>query len=107
MSYFNFPSPVRAFGRADFHVRPNDSERAPRMKGRFRTVMIVLFVSWFAGRLLAAAESRLGQDAPARSTSNHKGSVTFPNLTNAVQFRLYTNSSPDSLHLFNTVEIEG
>ena len=67
----------------------------------------MLFVSCSAGRFLAAAESQSGQDPPGISASSHRGSVTLPNLTNAVQFRLYTNSSPDSPHLFNTIEIEG
>src|ERR1041385_5206088 len=32
--------------------------------------------------------------------------VALPARTNAVQFRLYTNVSPDASHLFNTFEIE-
>jgi hypothetical protein len=32
--------------------------------------------------------------------------VVLPSPTNAVQFRLYTNASPDAPHLFNTFELE-
>jgi len=32
--------------------------------------------------------------------------VVLPNRTNAIQFRLYTNTSPTASHLFNTFEIE-
>jgi len=39
--------------------------------------------------------------APARADF-----VVLPGPTNAVQFRLYTNASPDSAHVFNTFDLE-
>ena len=44
---------------------------------------------------------------PAPSTAAaYQDYVVIPDLTNAVQFRLYTNASPDSAHLLNTFSIE-
>jgi hypothetical protein len=40
------------------------------------------------------------------ATQSRNGAIVLPGLTNAIQFRLYTNASPDSPHLFNTIEIE-
>src|ERR1043166_7775988 len=44
----------------------------------------------------------LNQDAEKRG----EDFLVLPNSTNAVQFRLYTNSAPSAPHLFNTFEIQ-
>jgi hypothetical protein len=57
--------------------------------------------------------SRAGVAAEAAPAGSHSAAgtlsegVVWPDSTNAVRFRLYTNASPDAPHLFNTFEIEG
>jgi hypothetical protein len=54
----------------------------------------------------AAAAGDQSADAAKLLPLDQGGFVVLPGGTNAVQFRLYTNASPDAAHLFNTFEIE-
>jgi hypothetical protein len=61
--------------------------------------------------LLAAGQAdetpKSGPQLPARALVASHDFVVVPGPTNAVQFRLYTNASPNAPQLFNTFEIEG
>lgn len=47
-----------------------------------------------------------GQAIEEVAKGHPESSVVWPNSTNAIRFRLYTNGAPDSPHLFNTFELE-
>ena len=47
-----------------------------------------------------------GPDVPVTTASSRQDFVVVPGLSNALQFRLYTNASPDAPHLVNTFDIE-
>jgi hypothetical protein len=70
------------------------------------TLFLVLFVLCFVNGRSAADEGPKPAELSGAGTQFRNDAVVLPDLTNAVQFRLYTNASPDSPHLFNTIEIE-
>jgi hypothetical protein len=72
-----------------------------------RTLFLILFGLSFATGCRAADEgARKYSDITGESTLPRNDAVVWPDATNAIQFRLYTNGTPDSPHLFNTFEIE-
>jgi len=70
------------------------------------TLFLVLFVLCFVNGRSAADEGAKPAELPGAITQFRNDAVVLPDLTNAVQFRLYANASPDSPRLFNTIEIE-
>ena len=71
------------------------------------TLRLVLFVLCFVAGCCAADEgAKRHTELSGAATQSRNDAVVLPDLTNAIQFRLYTNASPDSPHLFNTIEIE-
>jgi len=64
---------------------------------------ILLFACGFVG-CRAGGVTNHGPEPVASAAP--PGFVVIPNLTNAVQFRIYTNASPNSPRLFNTFDIE-
>jgi hypothetical protein len=52
------------------------------------------------------ANAQLDRTTEPAAAPLRDGFVVLPSSTNAVQFRLFTNAAPDSVHLFNTIEIE-
>jgi len=60
----------------------------------------------FAKCLAADDADKQPTPLPVSSATNLHDFVVLPNSANAVQFRLYTNATPDASHLFNTFEIE-
>jgi len=69
-------------------------------------LFLVLFVLYFVKGRSAADEGAKPAELSGAATQLRNGAVVLPDSTNAVQFRLYTNASPDSPHLFNTIQIE-
>lgn len=67
----------------------------------------VLVLSVLAFDCRAEEGLTLLAEPPASALSAAQGFIVVPSPTNAVQFRLYTNASPNSPHLFNTFDIEG
>ena len=53
-----------------------------------------------------AAEPADGKPEPRAEVARVQDGIVLPSPTNAVQFRLFTNATPEAAHLFNTFEIE-
>jgi hypothetical protein len=66
----------------------------------------VLFFSWFVAISQSTGGGTGTLDHGAAAASAHEGFVVVPNPTNAVQFLLYTDASPNASHLFNTFAIQ-
>jgi hypothetical protein len=71
-----------------------------------RPFLPVLIFSCIAGIFLGDQALTPGRAAPASTAAASVDGVVLPSATNALQFRLYTNASPDSARLFNTFDIE-
>jgi hypothetical protein len=66
------------------------------------TLFLVLFVLCFVnGRCAADEGAERRTELPGAITQSRNDAVVLPDLTNAVQFRLYTNASPDSRTCLN------
>ena len=68
-------------------------------------ILILLGLCFVTGCCSADEGANRNPESSSGSTPPWNDAVVLPDLTNAIQFRLYTNASPDAAHLFNTFEI--
>src|ERR1041384_3067205 len=70
------------------------------------TFILVFFGLCFVTRCNSADEgTKQHSESSSAAAKSWNETVVLPDSTNAIQFRLYTNASPDAAHLFNTFEI--
>jgi hypothetical protein len=72
-----------------------------------RALFIIFFGLCFVTGCFAGNEGdRKDADVTGESMPTRNDAVVWPDATNAIRFRIFTNASPDASHVFNTFEIE-